>query len=276
MLAPNYFKWPGQVWFFSDPHFNHTNILKYERTEFETIEEHNEFIIKQINKTISLDDTLVCLGDIGTGWKECFDKIKKCKKILLLGNHDKENKINYKQYFNEVYDGPLFVNKFIVVSHEPIPVSEHFLNIHGHLHCSNLDDNNINHKNVSVKMNNYKLFSLSDAYDLIMDKPRIRARFLSEWYADNYVFTNERIDCYIYKDTGHIIPQETIKEALKIAGIQLASIMSNEYARFCEFYKQTKFLPVKESLELYSTDKPLNLAEKLIIYWREHETPNND
>ena len=119
----------------------------------------------------------------------------------------------YRKYFDEVYSGPLFVNKFVVLSHEPIPVSEHFINVHGHLHNSYLDDDH--HINVSMKMANYKLLALDDAYAKATDYPRIQAKFLEEWYADKYVFTDlNRKDAFFFKDTGHVIPKQKILELL--------------------------------------------------------------
>ena len=58
--------------------------------------------------------------------------IKARKKILLLGNHDARGA--YKNLFDEIYDGPLFISSKIVLSHErcELPFA---LNIHGHEHC---------------------------------------------------------------------------------------------------------------------------------------------
>ena len=77
------YNWPGNVWIFSDPHFGDEGILKYERTEFLTHEEHDSKIIKMIN-TLQ-EDTLVCLGDLGL-WKPQIEKIKKMQNSY--GNHD--------------------------------------------------------------------------------------------------------------------------------------------------------------------------------------------
>ena len=52
--------------------------------------------------------------------------------ILLLGNHDARGA--YKDVFDEVYAGPLFIAEKILLSHEPVYGLKWCLNIHGHDH----------------------------------------------------------------------------------------------------------------------------------------------
>lgn len=273
MLAPNYFNWPGKVWIISDLHFGDKGILTYERTKFKNPEEHDEFLIKVINQTIQKTDTFVCLGDLGIRWEEPLSKIKNCaRKILIMGNHDHDNKTKYKKYFDEVYPGPLFVNKFTVLSHEPIPVSEHFINIHGHLHNSYLDDEH--HVNVSIAMAKYKLFPLDDIYNKVQNYPRIRASFLKEWYADKYIFTDTRKDCLMYSDNLHIIPMKKIQEAIKIIeNIILDDSKKEEIEKsekISNFFLSTRLFKGQDiRLKTKSTDPAYNLAEELIKVWEE-------
>lgn len=91
------------IYFTSDLHLNHKNILIYESTSrpFNTIEEMNQIIIDNINKIVKADDTLFILGDIfmGTrdkayGWLEQI----KCRNVtVVLGNHD-SNKWKQEYY----------------------------------------------------------------------------------------------------------------------------------------------------------------------------------
>lgn len=203
MKLTNYFNWPGNIWLFSDPHFGDESLMKVERVEFSTIEEHDKTILRNIRKRVSKDDTLICLGDLGYNWQEKIQKIKSAKKILVMGNHDKLAKSEYKKYFDEIFTGPVFINKFVVLSHEPIPVGEQFINIHGHLHSAHLDTRN--HINISARDNKYEPFSISNINKKIETMPRIKAKFLEEWYADNYIFDSDRTDVPVYED-GHIIP----------------------------------------------------------------------
>lgn len=56
------------------------------------------------------------------------------KKILILGNHDAKGA--YKNYFDEIYAGPLFIAEKILLSHEPVYGLPWCLNIHGHDHSN--------------------------------------------------------------------------------------------------------------------------------------------
>ena len=259
MKSNNYFNWPGKVWLFSDPHFGHNKIIKFERTEFATVKEHDQFILKSINANLHPGDTLICLGDLGYRdiWKENISKIKAgVRKILIKGNHDKESESIYKKYFDEVYSGPLFVNKFVVLSHEPIPVSDHFLNVHGHLHNSFIDDDH--HVNISMKLANYKLVTLDDMYQKTSEYPRIQAKFLQEWYADKYVFTNkDRKDTYFYKDSGHIIPREKIRSIKKEAKENLFDFVEDDWYTYL-------ISPASKEPNYMSDDSDDELIKKLI------------
>ena len=116
----------GSVYIISDLHFDDEDCLLMDKNWI-TPEEQ----IKRINGQVHKGDTFVCLGDVGN--PIYINKIKAHKKILILGNHDSRGK--YKQYFDEIYSGPLFVAEKILLSHEPIQGLDWCLNIHGHDHC---------------------------------------------------------------------------------------------------------------------------------------------
>lgn len=108
------------TYLFSDPHFNHGNIIKYSkrlcfmttedmdsltrygprtRMSDESIQRMNQGIIDNINAVVQPNDTIYCLGDWCFGSKDnylnvakdCRDKIN-CNKIhLIWGNHDQFN-----------------------------------------------------------------------------------------------------------------------------------------------------------------------------------------
>lgn len=181
-------------YFISDTHFGHQRILSFERGErFKSIAEHDDFIMSLIEKKVKKDDTLYHLGDFMFGEvDEIIERWKKlpCKKILILGNHDKYEKMKY--LFTEVHRYPLFIARNIVLSHEPIPVENYVLNVHGHLHSSYLDSEN--HLNVNIHMVDYKLFTIKDIENHLKVLPVENDVFLQEWYRDKYVFLSDAED----------------------------------------------------------------------------------
>ncbi len=78
------------IWFSSDYHFYHTNILKYCNRPFETVDEMNEEIIKRHNELVSPHDFVFFLGDLtfkrGTG--ELLNRMNGVF-TYIYGNHDK-------------------------------------------------------------------------------------------------------------------------------------------------------------------------------------------
>ena len=86
------------IFFTSDHHFGHTNILKHEDEKrrdgngarFTSIEHMNEYLIEQWNDTVSSSDRVYCLGDMSLNQasiENCLPRL--CgEKILICGNHD--------------------------------------------------------------------------------------------------------------------------------------------------------------------------------------------
>lgn len=179
-------------YFISDTHFNHENILKYERTEFTHIEDHNKFILEILQKTLTQNDTLYHLGDFGTVTNEIVSEWNKIKgkKIIILGNHDKSSS-KLKDLFDEIHKEPIFYTKRILLSHESLPVTEETLNVHGHLHGAKL--NKPNYFNISFAVNNYKLTNKKEIENIIARIPKISWKFLEEWYAKDYLFVDNKL-----------------------------------------------------------------------------------
>lgn len=175
--------------FISDPHLSHDNIIKFERTQFKTIKEHDDYIKNLITTNLHPNDTLYVLGDIGEMSRDNiqFWKNLKCKTILIRGNHDTQ-KQKLLQAFDIVSDVPIFYNKRILLSHEPLPVTNETINIHGHLHGAYLDSDN--HVNLSIHMANYKIWTEKMLEKLVMQQPKISQKFMFEWYA-NKLWTSQ-------------------------------------------------------------------------------------
>lgn len=80
-----------KIFFTSDTHFGHENILKYCKRPFDNIKIHDEELIKRWNETVPEDGIVFHLGDVA------FDTNKRISEILhtlhgkiylIIGNHD--------------------------------------------------------------------------------------------------------------------------------------------------------------------------------------------
>lgn len=148
----------------SDTHFGHANILTFKDTEgnlirpgFADVDEMNEHMIQQWNKTVKSGDKVYHLGDVAmltfSKLEPIFQRLNGTK-VLIKGNHDGLKLSQYQQIFKDVRAYHI-LDKFLL-SH--IPVHPHSLskwsaNIHGHLHQNTLEDSR--YINVSVEQINY-------------------------------------------------------------------------------------------------------------------------
>lgn len=87
------------IYFTSDTHYGHANIASKNSSRwkegyrhFNSLEEHNQALVKAINQTVKEDDILYHLGDWSFGGKENIKKFRdqlRCQTIhLIFGNHD--------------------------------------------------------------------------------------------------------------------------------------------------------------------------------------------
>ena len=129
------------TFFTSDTHFYHDNIIKYCNRPFKNVDEMNAILIDKWNAKVKKDDVIWHLGDFCFGGKnnikEIFPKLNG-KINLVLGNHD-NYKVDfyYDLGFHRVYDHPVLIQNFFVLSHEPIQwLNENIpmCNIFGHVH----------------------------------------------------------------------------------------------------------------------------------------------
>ena len=130
----------NNTWVTSDTHFYHNNIIKYCNRPFTSAEEMNEQLIKNWNSVVGKDDLVYHLGDFALCNKKLISEIVQKlngRICLIMGNHDHENvKDYYSAGFYRVYDRPIIVQDFIILSHAPIFVTENmpYINIFGHVH----------------------------------------------------------------------------------------------------------------------------------------------
>lgn len=147
------------IYFYGDPHFGSKDILLYDKRPFKDVTEMDETLISYYNSVITERDDIYFTGDFGAeGYEEDILGKLKGKKYLIKGNHDTKTNQEYRNFgFIEVYDHPILLDNFWMVSHEPIYVTElmPYANIFAHVHtnptyktystrsyCSCIDRNN--------------------------------------------------------------------------------------------------------------------------------------
>ncbi len=157
------------VYFIADPHFSDDAIMRYENRPFETVTEMNEGMIANWNKCVTDADEVYLLGDVGTVAGDELRNILTAlngTKYLVKGNHDTATNAFYREAgFAEVYDKPVILENFWILSHEPLYVCENmpYANIFGHIHNSPLyRDYSRQHFCVSVERIRYTPISFTE------------------------------------------------------------------------------------------------------------------
>ena len=140
----------------SDTHFSDEDrhLMGYDITEEEQIAVLKKYVNGQ---------TLIHLGDVGN--PEYLKELN-CYKVLIMGNHD-ERVGKFKDYFDEIYTGPLFIAEKLVLSHEPICVEAGItrnpiaFNIHGHDHSGEYYNDDY-HLNICQNVFGYEPLNLKE------------------------------------------------------------------------------------------------------------------
>jgi calcineurin-like phosphoesterase family protein len=123
-------------------------------------------LIKNWNETVSNNDTVLVLGDVGFGSKEYIASLIKQlngKKILIMGNHDNWSEQTYRDMgFHTVSRFPILWNDFYLLSHAPLILSETtpYFNLYGHVHNDSRYVATASSKCVSVERIGYRPFFL--------------------------------------------------------------------------------------------------------------------
>lgn len=92
------------LWFTSDWHLYHKNIIKYCNRPFESLEEMAKIIITNYNSVVQPKDVVYFLGDIAFCNQETLCSIIKKlngKKHIIIGNHDHIGE-QVRPYFNSI------------------------------------------------------------------------------------------------------------------------------------------------------------------------------
>lgn len=215
------------MWFISDLHFDHKNILEYSGRPFETVPDMNQTLIKNIKKVVKPGDVLVIVGDVSLGAKktDLREYIKEIKSTgitlgLVRGNHDYKNNEMMNMGFDFAFDkleleiakekvtvmhypyrGPVlkyyyykFMSKFFPKKFwkeryywDKLPYREKYL-IHGHTHATELQ--NEFQINVSAEAVNYTPISIHKIAELIQKHKNKRAKNETNWVRRWYAYVD--------------------------------------------------------------------------------------
>jgi calcineurin-like phosphoesterase family protein len=166
-----------KLFFTSDTHFGHVNVLKYSKRPFRNIDHHDESLIKNWNSVVPPDGIVIHQGDFAFSLKS--EKLKwileSLNGIIYLtkGNHEKEilKKQWSRNYFEDIKDRiELQINDnnkiiTIVCDHFPLYTwnKSQYGSYHtyGHVH-GNLVLPRKNSYEIGVDINNYYPVSYSD------------------------------------------------------------------------------------------------------------------
>ena len=173
------------VYFTSDLHLGHTNVIKFQNRAFKDVEEMNKTLITNYNAVVNRNDICYILGDIAhhtpiTTVNEMISKLNG-KKFLIRGNHDKNYDESLFSGIYDVYETSFSIkdfNRHFVLMHYPL-LSWHRANagaihLHGHIHS----DGSYNKKNydkhifrydVGVDANNYYPVSVEQIFNHFKD-----------------------------------------------------------------------------------------------------------
>lgn len=123
-----------RLFFTSDQHFFHKNIIKYCDRPFsvddEGVKECIEYIVKTHNNVVKEDDVVVWVGDISMHKPHQREFVKRIiqahngRKILFMGNHDKESMSFYNELFERVIKDYEIIDGWLIC-HYPVTPHEY-------------------------------------------------------------------------------------------------------------------------------------------------------
>lgn len=173
-------------YFTSDWHFNELRkktiilgkSLNFSKL-FSSVKEQDEAILRGLNNTVKMGDTLYVIGDVSKNLEgiKLVDRIKCKNRILIKGNHDEDKLEELARYFDELKEDMELDVKGIpsYLVHYPVYQRDDRFNIVGHIHGSWRTQPNV--VNVGVDIWDFKPVSeeeISNVYRSMADHNRRR------------------------------------------------------------------------------------------------------
>jgi calcineurin-like phosphoesterase family protein len=148
----------SEIYFISDTHFHHANIIKYCERPFSSVEEMNESLIKNWNSVVRHDDKVYHLGDVVFGKSRGVIERLNGKISVIAGNHDDLTDPDFIRLFYNVSSLKFLKTHGMALSHAPLHKSQIergcIVNLHGHVH-NRLFDIGKQYINCSVELIDY-------------------------------------------------------------------------------------------------------------------------
>ena len=136
------------IWFTSDLHLGHSNVLRFTDRPWDTVAEMNEALVGAINERVAPDDELWVLGDFSYRMSLADARAAReailCRNVHLVpGNHDR-NWETPEAAGTFLVEPPIAQVKFggrrLVCSHFPMMdwagLGHGSVHLHGHIHSS--------------------------------------------------------------------------------------------------------------------------------------------
>lgn len=180
----------SKVWFTSDTHFCHDNILKFCNRPFANVQEMNKALVDNWNSVIGPDDDVFHLGDFCWGgsanWNYLLDRLNG-RIHLVIGNHDVKNlRQGYMSQFAssnfqiqiEVEGRKVYLNHYPLLTYGGVyrKDEDKVWQLFGHVHSQNgqvgADESRLHYLlptqyDVGVDNNNYTPINFHQVRDII-------------------------------------------------------------------------------------------------------------
>ena len=179
-----------KLFFTSDTHFCHNNIIKYCNRPFNNIEEMNKNLVDNWNKVVPKDGIVFHLGDfaLNASTKSVQHILHSLngKKYLIIGNHEKA--ALSKEFLRNLWEGIYDLAEIFVEDEEITYKQQHLVMCHypmiawngshrgswqlfGHVHGGLSNKGKINHSatqlDVGVDCHDYKPISYQEVKEII-------------------------------------------------------------------------------------------------------------
>lgn len=180
------------IFFISDLHLGHSNIIKYDERPFIDIDEMNEKIIENWNNKVGEDDIVFNLGDVSFYSNELIYQLNGIQ-YLIKGNHDRVDGLRKMNHFEDIFDyKEIYVKdsdgyqdyQMMVLFHYPIyswnKSGKGSWHLHGHCHQNlvgtDFGNEFYQRKVIDVGCNgyNYEPLSYSEVKEIMKQKITIK------------------------------------------------------------------------------------------------------